>query len=103
MLSIERVKAETRDRYVLIKVSLENRGASVVGPGSMLGRQTSTGGAIRMVEFRNSTNIPPGCTASVSQMLSALKELEFTGYRQSDRSEERRVGKECRSRWSPEH
>src|SRR5688572_26510267 len=53
-------------------------------PISMLGRQTSTGGAIRMVEFRNSANIPPGCTASVSQMLSALKELEFTGYRQSD-------------------
>jgi hypothetical protein len=36
------------------------------------------------VEFPNSTNIPPGCTAKVSQLLSAMRELEFTGYRQSD-------------------
>jgi len=84
MLSIVKVKAETQDRYVLVKVTLENQGASVVGPGTMLGRQTSTGGAVRMVEFRNSTNIPPGCTAKVSQLLSAMRELEFTGYRQSD-------------------
>ena len=84
MLSIVKVKAETRDRYVLVKVTLENQGASVVGPGTMLGRQTSTGGAVRLVEFRNSTNIPPGCTAKVSQLLSAMRELEFTGYRQSD-------------------
>jgi hypothetical protein len=84
MLSIVKVKAEPRDRYVLVKVSLENHGASVVGPGTMLGRQTSTGGAVRLVEFRNSTNIPPGCTAKVSQMLSGMRELEFTGYRQRD-------------------
>jgi len=84
MLSIVKVKTETRDRYVLVKVTLENQGASVVGPGTMLGRQTSTGGAVRLVEFRNSTNIPPGCTAKVSQLLSAMRELEFTGYRQSD-------------------
>jgi hypothetical protein len=84
MLSIVTVKTETRDRYVLVKVTLENQGESVVGPGTMLGRQTSTGGAIRLVEFRNSTNIPPGCTAKVSQLLSAMRELEFTGYRQND-------------------
>ena len=29
-----------------------------------------------------------------------LTELEYT---EKDRSEERRVGKECRSRWSPYH
>ena len=28
---------------------------------------------------------------------------EFVGYDEDDRSEERRVGKECRSRWSPYH
>ena len=28
---------------------------------------------------------------------------EFTGRSPMDRSEERRVGKECRSRWSPYH
>src|SRR3712207_8413634 len=36
--------------------------------------------------------------------LSALGGLELTGVaRHGKRSEERRVGKECRSRWSPYH
>ena len=30
-------------------------------------------------------------------------EEDFECFRHSDRSEERRVGKECRSRWSPYH
>src|SRR3712207_7860623 len=29
--------------------------------------------------------------------------IEPDGFRRQDRSEERRVGKECRSRWSPYH
>ena len=33
--------------------------------------------------------------------LHQLGSVEDTGY--DDRSEERRVGKECRSRWSPYH
>ena len=33
-----------------------------------------------------------------TRTLSALKKC-----RENDRSEERRVGKECRSRWSPYH
>ena len=33
----------------------------------------------------------------------ALAELIADGYVQAMRSEERRVGKECRSRWSPYH
>src|SRR5437016_11108625 len=28
---------------------------------------------------------------------------DYPGFGHSDRSEERRVGKECRSRWSPKH
>ena len=32
-----------------------------------------------------------------------LKSLKHGGRLQLDRSEERRVGKECRSRWSPYH
>ena len=31
------------------------------------------------------------------------REREKEGERERDRSEERRVGKECRSRWSPYH
>ena len=84
MLSIATVQLETRNGYVLVKVSLENQGASVVGPGTMLGRQTLAGGAVHAVEFRNSSSIPPGCTAKVSRLLSAMTELQFTGYRQSD-------------------
>ena len=33
-------------------------------------------------------------------LIKGLHRLEYRGY---DRSEERRVGKECRSRWSPYH
>ena len=33
--------------------------------------------------------------------LEVVKEVDFGVY--LDRSEERRVGKECRSRWSPYH
>ena len=40
-----------------------------------------------------------GCSAS-----TVLNEIRRgTGKRNDDRSEERRVGKECRSRWSPYH
>ena len=43
-----------------------------------------------------------GAVARVDK--SALKELVITdSIRPTDRSEERRVGKECRSRWSPYH
>ena len=31
------------------------------------------------------------------------REMEFKVYGHGGRSEERRVGKECRSRWSPYH
>src|SRR2546422_11647940 len=46
---------------------------------------------------------------STSHFLQTLDELghlgvEFASFREAlDRSEERRVGKECRSRWSPYH
>src|SRR2546430_17366027 len=36
-------------------------------------------------------------------ILSAGLRLEVRGLRTGLRSEERRVGKECRSRWSPDH
>ena len=39
---------------------------------------------------------------NVDDSIPASKVLE-DGYGQSSRSEERRVGKECRSRWSPYH
>ena len=38
-----------------------------------------------------------------SQQLTDALVYNFTGDAALDRSEERRVGKECRSRWSPYH
>src|SRR5256885_15441058 len=37
------------------------------------------------------------------ELLAQLAERDRLGLAHQDRSEERRVGKECRSRWSPYH
>ena len=37
------------------------------------------------------------------EALTGLVPVEYPTTRRSSRSEERRVGKECRSRWSPYH
>src|SRR5260370_30643641 len=46
-------------------------------------------------------------TASLERLLSDLRLLsrakDADSWKKNDRSEERRVGKECRSRWSPYH
>ena len=39
----------------------------------------------------------------VSKMLNAIRTNSSQTYQDRIRSEERRVGKECRSRWSPYH
>ena len=53
---------------------------------------------IRIVkEVRNSVNRQVNCeTANIGKTVAAAA-------KQIERSEERRVGKECRSRWSPYH
>ena len=40
---------------------------------------------------------------AVVEVLNAIYETDFLGFSYGFRSEERRVGKECRSRWSPYH
>ena len=45
-------------------------------------------------------------SSTVAQVVSKLQEqgaMDFTTVIMASRSEERRVGKECRSRWSPDH
>ena len=42
-----------------------------------------------------------GCIVYQEQVMQIVQEL--AGYTMGQRSEERRVGKECRSRWSPYH
>ena len=41
----------------------------------------------------------PGCSMNLAEKLEMAIQLKNLGVR----SEERRVGKECRSRWSPYH
>ena len=45
----------------------------------------------------------PNCDKNVPGLLMAAARLNITTVFVSGRSEERRVGKECRSRWSPYH
>ena len=56
-------------------------------------------------EPQRSTERSPEQAADYRPMLKQEKTLQCWGktYTQKDRSEERRVGKECRSRWSPYH
>ena len=42
-------------------------------------------------------------TAAAPDMHNAETSLDYLGVYKGTRSEERRVGKECRSRWSPYH
>ena len=44
-----------------------------------------------------------GATGSVSFLILGFTQGLTTGFTVLTRSEERRVGKECRSRWSPYH
>ena len=51
--------------------------------------------------------LPEGVTSSYIQCLDVIQKLQTRGIQPKisdlSRSEERRVGKECRSRWSPYH
>src|SRR5256885_8479936 len=46
---------------------------------------------------------PPGGASTPAPVASAVRRSALPRRRRSSRSEERRVGKECRSRWSPYH
>ena len=53
--------------------------------------------------FKDSRGGGLGQIAGVTEKIGYLKELGVDAIWLSPRSEERRVGKECRSRWSPYH
>ena len=52
---------------------------------------------------RATENITLLTNAAVEQVVAANGAVSHLAYRRRDRSEERRVGKECRSRWSPDN
>jgi hypothetical protein len=84
MLSIARIDTETHERYVLARVLLVNHGTAAIKPGTLFARQTSRDGTVRVLEFHNAMDIPSGRTTRVSQLLTNIKQVEFTGYHQSD-------------------
>src|SRR2546429_8773133 len=83
--------------------------AELPGPTSHYRRQRDddpTLGGVRFASVRRPFRARPGKV--VTQMHYARRgeltpEMEFIALREGMRSEERRVGKECRSRWSPYH
>src|SRR5256885_16659225 len=54
-------------------------------------------------DIRFLPSLYPSSFVSLSSLFPVLFSSSFLVPRQSGRSEERRVGKECRSRWSPYH
>src|ERR1051326_4619703 len=48
-------------------------------------------------------NLPHSLTATARQKLNQKEIVQKKNAQSENRSEERRVGKECRSRWSPYH
>ena len=69
---------------------------------------------VKLDRIEHIVTIPEGVTASISEdgvvtiqgpkgSLSREFKSTFISLLQDGRSEERRVGKECRSRWSPYH
>ena len=51
-------------------------------------------------------NVPPDAENSIKYIQEAVNSHAICGdgsFTKTTRSEERRVGKECRSRWSPYH
>ena len=60
-------------------------------------------GKILLVHENNGTWCLPGGWCDVDQSIASNTEKEVREESGFTRSEERRVGKECRSRWSPYH
>src|SRR5688572_31805279 len=55
------------------------------------------------VSRRGMVGAGPGSRQQTDELLKQVRQLGFGVRLCSERSEERRVGKECRSRWSPYH
>ena len=54
-------------------------------------------------KYKTEQNLIDGCQSRVWVQCDMTEEGHLVFTADSDRSEERRVGKECRSRWSPYH
>src|SRR3712207_3589964 len=88
-------------------VVVDSQGEPVIG-ASVVQEGTSQG-SVTDLDGKFTVSVTPGATLVVSyigyntQRVKAADNLRIVLQEDTKRSEERRVGKECRSRWSPYH
>ena len=93
----------------LKSVALLTHPAHVASPSSIKEAQVAArrlGLDVRVVEVRDPTELEPAIASIAHEHATAIAPVPFAffvQYKNQIRSEERRVGKECRSRWSPYH
>src|SRR5256886_14023058 len=97
--------AKQVQRYVLLTTLV--RYDSALTPRPYLARAWTWSADQKSLTFRLQPGVRwddglPTTARDVAWTLSAARDAA-TGYPRLNRSEERRVGKECRSRWSPYH
>src|SRR3712207_2793478 len=81
-----------------VAVMFDGKIVQVAPPEDLYHRPATRG----VAEFVGEANFVPG-TAEGGRLRCALGDVPACGECAGARSEERRVGKECRSRWSPYH
>ena len=99
-------------RVTSASVGVDGEVIASIGRGILLlagfGRDDEAGDSARMAEKVVNLRIFPDAKGRLQHSLvdiggAILAVPQFTLYAHEVRSEERRVGKECRSRWSPYH
>ena len=90
--------------FLVISVSLGSCSASIEGAGSVIGITTypSSDEDIYAAENRYAA-LESALNQQINEMERRHPNYDEYQYNIAERSEERRVGKECRSRWSPYH
>src|SRR2546426_9384587 len=105
----ETTDAETRTRYQMLLLSATGQTSTQIAQIVLRSQDTVVrvlkrffAGGLDAVPRRTAPGRVRTVTAAWEEELVRVIELDPHDVRQ-DRSEERRVGKECRSRWSPYH
>ena len=89
-------------------LSLPSRGLFVTGTDTGVGKTIVTGGLAAILRERGVAvgvmkPAETGCALADGNLIPSDAHFLRTMSGVEDRSEERRVGKECRSRWAPYH
>src|SRR2546428_2787435 len=99
-MGIVRARRKAETRSLLLEAGLRVFAERGVGAGS-LDEVAATAGFTKGAIYRQFRSKGAFVLALFEQFAAVARAR--SGARQADRSEERRVGKECRSRWSPYH